>query len=72
MGVEVADTLDRQNKQLEHIGADVYEIADEQKRIKAILTRMLRRVASNKYMWGMIMLIMVAIVFIIIWKVRNQ
>lgn len=72
MGVAVAETLDQQTSQLKHIDADVYEIADEQKRAKAILWRMLRRVASNKYMWGMIMLIMLGIVFIIVWKVRNE
>lgn len=70
MGVVVAETLDQQTSQLKHIGADVYEIADEQKRIKAILKQMLRRVASNKYMWAMIMLIMLGIIFIIVWKVQ--
>jgi t-SNARE complex subunit (syntaxin) len=72
MGMDITDQLAQQTKQLEHINDEVYEINDEMKRSKAILVRMLRRVASNKYLWVMIVLIMMAIIFIIVWKVVKE
>ncbi len=41
-------------------------------RSRQIMTRMARRVLSNKYLWVVIGLIVAAIIFIIVWRATGR
>jgi hypothetical protein len=71
IGIGVATQLKQDTEKLQKMSDDLYAIEDNVKRATAITRRMFRRVATDRYMWVLIFLILVAIGFIIVWRVRN-
>lgn len=72
IGQQVAVKLEEQRQQIEGIYNDLYEIDDHLKRSMAIMKRMLRRTLTNRYLWCLIMLILIGVVFIGVWKGTGQ
>ena len=69
---DVAAKVQSQTEQLEHVHRDLYEIQDTMERAKAILKRMARRAATNRYLWCLILLIICGLGFIIAWEATGQ
>lgn len=71
MGRETATKLDEQEKQVECMYGDLATIEGNVKRSRKIISRMARKVRTDKYIWVVVFLTIVAIVFIIIYKSMN-
>jgi len=68
VGKETAAKVERQTEQIAGILEGLDKIEDSLDRSKIILSRIGRRVMTDKYVWVFIFLIIVAIIFIIAWK----
>lgn len=72
IGKDVTTKLQAQTQQMSRQLDDLYEIENTVDRAAAIMKRMARKIASDKYMWVMVFLVFAAIVFIIVYKNVNS
>jgi len=72
VGKDVTTKLQAQTQQMSRQLDDLYEIENTVDRAAAIIKRMARKIASDKYMWILVFLVFAAIVFIIVWKNINK
>jgi len=68
LGTAVAQKLEAQNKQLSNMVDEVASIGSTLDRANKTLKRIARKVATDKYLWVLIALIIAAVIFIIVWK----
>jgi len=68
IGRETAVKLESQTAQLENVYDNLESMESAVKRSKKIITRMARKVTTDKYIWIVVFLVIVAIVFVIVWK----
>jgi len=68
VGKETANKLDQQTQQMANMIDNLDDIGSTLDRSKKIIRDIARRVATDKYMWVLIVLVFGAIVFIIIYK----
>jgi len=68
IGKDTNVKIQQQTETLTRDLEEIYKIKSSVKRSAAILRRMARRVASDKYMWVCVFLVFAAIIFIIVWK----
>ena len=68
IGKNVSNTLTAQTQQMQKELDDLNEIDDTMNRAKVHLTRMLRKMATDRYVCLLTILLFLAIVFIIVWK----
>jgi len=66
-GRRIADDLERQTEKLSGILEGLDEIDGAMQRSRKFLARIGRRVLTDKYVWLLIGLIVVAIIFIVVW-----
>jgi predicted nucleic acid-binding Zn-ribbon protein len=71
IGTKTAAQLAAQGEQLQHISDNLYEIEDTLQRATAITKRMARRLLTDKYVWVLTVLIILAIIGIIALKVTK-
>lgn len=70
IAVSVAEKINSQTTQLENTNDTLHSVDGEVKTSYKILNRMVRRIASNKYMWVLLLLILIGIIVIIILKTK--
>ncbi len=68
IGIDTAIKVQEQTNQIEGLYNDLYEIDDTMKRSAAIMKRMFRKVKTDKYLWVMIGLVVIAVVFLLVYK----
>ena len=68
-GAETAAKLKAQTEQLERVHDAAFEIEDTLQRATFIVKRMLRRTATDRYIWCLTFLIIVAVIIIIVLKI---
>ncbi|CEO95363.1 t-SNARE coiled-coil homology domain-containing protein [Plasmodiophora brassicae] len=71
VGTETAAKLKQQGEQLTRIHDQAFEIEDTLDRAIFIGKRLGRRLATDKFIWVMIMLIVLAAIFIVVWKLAH-
>jgi hypothetical protein len=71
IGVKTAAQLAAQGEQLQKVSDNLYEIEDTLARATAITKRMARRLLTDKYVWVLTVLIILAIIGIIALKVTG-
>eukprot|EP00475_Leptophrys_vorax_P036809 TRINITY_DN627_c0_g1_i2.p1 TRINITY_DN627_c0_g1~~TRINITY_DN627_c0_g1_i2.p1 ORF type:complete len:154 (-),score=41.96 TRINITY_DN627_c0_g1_i2:98-559(-) len=72
IGIDTAAKLAGQGEQLQIISNDLYEIEDTLKRAQEITRRMARRVLTDRYVWALTVLIVLAIIGIIALKATGK
>eukprot|EP00475_Leptophrys_vorax_P046128 TRINITY_DN978_c0_g1_i1.p1 TRINITY_DN978_c0_g1~~TRINITY_DN978_c0_g1_i1.p1 ORF type:complete len:226 (+),score=84.80 TRINITY_DN978_c0_g1_i1:62-739(+) len=72
LAVKTALKLKEQGEQLGTIDADLYEIEDTLARATAITRRMARRVLTDKYVWVLLVLIVLALMGVVALKVTGH
>jgi len=72
IGKDITTKLQSQTQQMSRQLDDLYEIENTVDRAAAIMKRMARKIASDKYVWVMVFLVFAAIVFIIVYKNVNK
>eukprot|EP00475_Leptophrys_vorax_P037676 TRINITY_DN6522_c0_g1_i1.p1 TRINITY_DN6522_c0_g1~~TRINITY_DN6522_c0_g1_i1.p1 ORF type:complete len:221 (+),score=77.40 TRINITY_DN6522_c0_g1_i1:88-750(+) len=72
IGTNAAAQLVAQGQQLQKVSDDLYEIEDTLGRAQAITRRMARKVLTDKYVWGLTVLIVLAIIGVIALKVTGH
>lgn len=68
VGDEVLTSLKTQQEQTDRIYNDLFEISDQVERSKKIMARMLRNVATNKVLIGLVALVFCVVIVIIVLK----
>lgn len=71
MGTSTAQKMKLQTEQLNRVHDQAFEIEGTLHRATFIVKRMLRRTATDRYIWCMSFLVVVAIIFIIVWKIAR-
>jgi hypothetical protein len=72
VGTQAAAQLVAQGQQLQLISDDLYEIEDTLGRATAITRRMARKVLTDKYVWALTVLIILAIIGVIALKATGR
>jgi len=72
IGKDTAAMLDAQYKQLQKIFDELKSIDSTLARSTRILKRIGRKIATDKYLWVVIFLVLFAIIFIIAWKATGH
>jgi len=68
LGVGITTRLDAQNKQTANMIDDLASIDNTLTRANKTLRRIARKIGTDKYLWVLIFLVIVAVIFIIVWK----
>lgn len=71
IGVQTAETLDQQTKQLEKVTDDLEEIHFSMKKAKQVIRDMARGLATDKCIMGLLLLVVLAIVALVVVKVTG-
>lgn len=69
IGKETAVKLEQQTEQLTRVYDDLGDIDGTLNRSRAIIKRMARKMRTDRYLWGVFILCMLAIAGLIIWKI---
>jgi len=72
LGRDTAAKLQNQTDQIVRIHDNLEAIDDALERSKRIMTRMARRVATDKCMWILALLVIAAIIAIVVYKTKNK
>ncbi len=71
IGRETAIKMEEQKKQLEKAHDDLVQIDSSVARSKKIISRMARKLTTDKLIWAAMFLVIATIIFIIVWKMKH-